>query len=34
MGYEAGTVTVFFDAVGYKTLALDLVADGDLLAPA
>ena len=33
MAYEGDTVTVFFDAVGYKTLALDLVAAGDLLTP-
>jgi ATP-dependent DNA helicase RecQ len=31
MGYEGDTVTVFFDAVGYKTLALELVRAGDLL---
>jgi hypothetical protein len=31
MGYEADTVTVFFDSVGYRTLALDLVRAGDLL---
>jgi ATP-dependent DNA helicase RecQ len=31
MGYEGDTVTVFFDSAGYKTLALELVAAGDLL---
>ena len=31
MGYEGDTVTVFFDAVGYKTLALELVEAGELL---
>jgi ATP-dependent DNA helicase RecQ len=31
MGYEGDTVTVFFDSVGYKTLALELVRAGDLL---
>ena len=31
MGYEGDTVTVFFDTVGYKTLALELVQAGDLL---
>ena len=31
MGYEGDTVTVFFDSVGYKTLALELVEAGDLL---
>ncbi|MDQ3896741.1 MAG: DUF3553 domain-containing protein, partial [Actinomycetota bacterium] len=34
MGYEGDTVTVFFEAVGYKTLALELVEAGDLLTPA
>ena len=33
MGYEGDTVTVFFESVGYKTLALDLVRAGDLLTP-
>jgi len=33
MGYEGDTVTVFFDTVGYKTLALELVREGDLLTP-
>ena len=33
MAYEGDTVTVFFDAVGYKTLALELVRAGDLLTP-
>lgn len=31
MGCEGDTVTVFFESVGYKTLALDLVRAGDLL---
>ena len=34
MGYDGDTVTVFFEAVGYKTLALELVEAGGLLAPA
>jgi len=33
MGVDGGTLTVFFDSVGYKTLALDLVEAGDLLSP-
>jgi ATP-dependent DNA helicase RecQ len=33
MGVDDGTLTVFFDSVGYKTLALDLVEAGDLLSP-
>ncbi len=33
MGYEGDTVTVFFESVGYKTLALELVRAGDLLTP-
>jgi ATP-dependent DNA helicase RecQ len=33
LGYEGDVVTVFFDSVGYKTLALDLVVAGDLLSP-
>jgi ATP-dependent DNA helicase RecQ len=33
MGYDAGTVTVFFDSVGYKTLALELVEARELLTP-
>ena len=33
MGYEGDTVTVFFDSVGYKTLALELVEAGGLLVP-
>ena len=33
MGYEGDTVTVFFEAVGYKTLALELVEAGGLLTP-
>ena len=34
MGYEGGTVTVFFESAGYKTLALELIAAGGLLTPA
>jgi ATP-dependent DNA helicase RecQ len=34
MGYEGGTVTVFFEAVGYRTLALELVEAGGLLTSA
>jgi ATP-dependent DNA helicase RecQ len=34
MGYEGDTVTVFFEAAGYKTLALELVEAGGLLTPA
>jgi ATP-dependent DNA helicase RecQ len=33
MDYTGDTVTVFFDGLGYKTLALDLVRAGHLLAP-
>jgi ATP-dependent DNA helicase RecQ len=33
MGYEGDTVTVFFDSVGYKTLALELVEARELLTP-
>ena len=33
MGYEGDTMTVFFDTAGYKTLAVELVQAGDLLAP-
>jgi ATP-dependent DNA helicase RecQ len=33
MGYDDGTLTVFFDSVGYKTLALELVEAGNLLSP-
>jgi ATP-dependent DNA helicase RecQ len=33
MGFDAGTVTVFFDSVGYKTLALELVEARELLTP-
>jgi hypothetical protein len=33
MGYEADTVTVFFDSVGYKTLDTKLVKAGNLLTP-
>jgi ATP-dependent DNA helicase RecQ len=33
MAYEGDTVTIFFDSAGYKTLALELVQEGDLLAP-
>jgi ATP-dependent DNA helicase RecQ len=33
MGYEGDTVTVFFDAVGYKTLAIELVLANHLLTP-
>ncbi|HEX5688383.1 MAG TPA: ATP-dependent DNA helicase RecQ [Roseiflexaceae bacterium] len=32
--YEAEKIVVLFDSVGYKTLALDLVAQAGLLAPA
>jgi ATP-dependent DNA helicase RecQ len=31
-GYDDGRVTVLFDEVGYRTLALELVAERDLLA--
>jgi ATP-dependent DNA helicase RecQ len=33
MGYEGDTVTVFFESVGYKTLALELIEAGNLLTP-
>ena len=33
MGYEGDTVTVFFESVGYRTLALELVRAGNLLTP-
>ncbi|HEX3622399.1 MAG TPA: ATP-dependent DNA helicase RecQ [Acidimicrobiales bacterium] len=33
MGYDGDALTVFFDAVGYKTLALELVEAGGLLTP-
>ena len=32
-GYDDGRVTVLFDAVGYKSLGLDLIAEGRLLEP-
>lgn len=34
MSYDDGTVTVLFEAEGYKTLAVDLVLEKDLLRPA
>lgn len=34
MRYEGETLTVLFDEVGYKTLALDVVLENQLLAPA
>ncbi|MFZ3452212.1 RecQ family ATP-dependent DNA helicase [Arthrobacter sp. 7Tela_A1] len=34
MSYEEGTVTVLFEAEGYKTLSVELVQDKDLLEPA
>ncbi|HEX7022517.1 MAG TPA: ATP-dependent DNA helicase RecQ [Trueperaceae bacterium] len=34
MRYEQGKMTVLFDAHGYQTLAVDVVLDNDLLAPA
>jgi len=33
MGSDGGILTVYFDSVGYKTLALELVEAGDLLIP-
>jgi ATP-dependent DNA helicase RecQ len=33
-GIDDGRVTVLFDAVGYRTLALELVEGRDLLRPA
>jgi hypothetical protein len=32
MGYEGDTMTVFFESAGYKTLSLELVEKGGLLA--
>jgi ATP-dependent DNA helicase RecQ len=34
MGYEPGRVVVLFDDVGYRTLALDVLAERELLTPA
>ncbi|MFJ6002889.1 RecQ family ATP-dependent DNA helicase [Arthrobacter sp. NPDC092385] len=31
MGYEEGIITVLFDAVGYKTLSIELVEENELL---
>jgi ATP-dependent DNA helicase RecQ len=33
LGYEGSTMTVYFESVGYKTLDVDLVREGDLLTP-